>query len=170
MRIRYIGQKAKKHDNVANTGITWLGNGDEQEVSDPIAASQLLANDTIWVLADPDTDGALVAALLSDKESGATEAMIPAALVRAFVEMLLAADRLSVADLPVVCNQLGMDPADITVPPIAAAAPAAPSAQAPSPDQPPATPAAAPAATQAPATAGKRNAAKAAAAETAKAA
>lgn len=133
MRIRYIGRKAAKVDNIANTGITWLGHGDVQEVADPVAAAKLLAYDTVWALDDPDADVALLAAVTKSTEPA--EPMVPASVVRKFVEMLLAADRLSVSDLPIVCGQLGIDQADIAVPKIEppAQAPAAPAEQPASP-------------------------------------
>lgn len=114
MQIRYIGHKAKKLDNVANTGIAWLGHGDVQEVEDPIAAAKLLACDTIWSLFDPEADGASLPA-----DDTPPVDVIDASLVRSFIAMLLAADRLSIADLPTACAQLGIDPASIPVPAIA---------------------------------------------------
>jgi hypothetical protein len=47
-KIRYIGVKPVKFDNVADTGLTWNGAGDVHEVSDPAKASKLLANSLIW--------------------------------------------------------------------------------------------------------------------------
>lgn len=46
--IRYIGPKPKKEDNVAGTGLIWLGAGTAHEVKDPVAASRLLAHPLIW--------------------------------------------------------------------------------------------------------------------------
>ena len=48
--IRYIGAKERKEDNVAGTGIIWLGNGDEQNVTDPRAVAQLLRYPLVWEL------------------------------------------------------------------------------------------------------------------------
>jgi hypothetical protein len=47
-QIRYIGIKPVKQDNVAATGIVWMGNGDVHEVADPVAASKLLSFPTVW--------------------------------------------------------------------------------------------------------------------------
>lgn len=146
MHIRYIGQKANKHDNVANTGITWLGHGDVQDVSDPIAAAKLLANDTIWVLADPDAEGHLVPTL---GEATQAEPTVPASTVRAFVTMLLEVDRLSAADLPIVCKQLGIELGDIAVPPVRAPAPPAEPVAEAEPESAPAEPSVADAPTKA---------------------
>lgn len=46
--IEYIGRKPKKEDNIAGTGTWWLGQGDVQEIADPVAAAKLLAYDTVW--------------------------------------------------------------------------------------------------------------------------
>jgi pyruvate/2-oxoglutarate dehydrogenase complex dihydrolipoamide acyltransferase (E2) component len=46
--IRYIGLKPVKQDNVAATGIVWMGAGDAHEVADPIAASKLLSYPLVW--------------------------------------------------------------------------------------------------------------------------
>jgi hypothetical protein len=48
--IRYIGLKAVKEDNVARTGITWVGN-EVKEVPDKVA-SQLLAHPAVWARAE----------------------------------------------------------------------------------------------------------------------
>lgn len=48
-KIRYIGLKDVKTDNVANTGVVWFGNGDEQDVPDS-AAPALLRHTTVWEL------------------------------------------------------------------------------------------------------------------------
>ena len=47
-KIRYIGAKPVKHDNVADTGLSWHGAGDVQEVVDPAKAAKLLAHSLIW--------------------------------------------------------------------------------------------------------------------------
>lgn len=49
--IKYVGLKAKKQDNVAGTGIWWLGQGDVREVPDT-ATGKLLAHPDVWALAD----------------------------------------------------------------------------------------------------------------------
>jgi len=49
--IKYVGRKAKKQDNVAGTGIWWLGHGDVREVPDS-ATGKLLAHPDVWALAD----------------------------------------------------------------------------------------------------------------------
>jgi hypothetical protein len=51
MKVMYVGQKARKEDNVANTGTVWLGHGDVQEVPD-IAWAKLSKHPDVWVLAD----------------------------------------------------------------------------------------------------------------------
>ena len=50
--IEYIGSKPRKADNVAGTGVEWLGAGDAQEVPESAVAA-LLAHKTVWRLADP---------------------------------------------------------------------------------------------------------------------
>lgn len=51
VRVEYIGDKPTKEDNVANTGMVWLGNGDVQAV--PIEAWAKMARHTgVWRLAD----------------------------------------------------------------------------------------------------------------------
>lgn len=46
-RIRYIGLKAVKTDNVAHTDIVWTGGGDVQDVPEA-AAAKLLAYSAVW--------------------------------------------------------------------------------------------------------------------------
>ena len=50
-KIKYIGKKPTKQDNVAGTGKTWIGTGDVQEVSD-LAAERLLKHTDVFVLDD----------------------------------------------------------------------------------------------------------------------
>lgn len=51
VRVEYIGDKPTKEDNVANTGMVWLGNGDVQAV--PTEAWAKMARHTgVWRLAD----------------------------------------------------------------------------------------------------------------------
>lgn len=52
MKIRYVGQKAQKPDNVAGSGIVWFGHGDVQEVPAGYAA-KLLAHVDVWEAAGP---------------------------------------------------------------------------------------------------------------------
>ena len=48
MRIQYVGKKDVKTDNVAGTGLVWLGNGDVQDVPSA-AAPLLLRHATVWL-------------------------------------------------------------------------------------------------------------------------
>lgn len=50
-KIEYIGKKEQKTDNVAGTETVWNGEGDVQEISDPIAVEKLLAHPNVWRLA-----------------------------------------------------------------------------------------------------------------------
>lgn len=153
MKIRYIGRKATKADNVAGTGIVWNGEGDVQEVSNPQAAAKLLTYDTVWALAEPEGADAAVLESLANAVK-AQQDMVPAEVVRNFLQVMVNAERLMGSEVPAVCQQLGLDPNTITVPVARTEAPAAappsndtpPAAQdAPSPQPtPPADPAAAP--------------------------
>jgi hypothetical protein len=49
--IRYIGTKPTKTDNVCNSGTVWNGHGDDQQVTDAVAA-KLLVHDTVWALTE----------------------------------------------------------------------------------------------------------------------
>ena len=49
--IEYIGQKARKVDNVAGTGLVWDGRGARHDVAES-AAEALLKHPTVWRLAD----------------------------------------------------------------------------------------------------------------------
>lgn len=51
MKIRYIGDKDMKTDNVAGTRIVWLGNGNVQEVPDD-KAPLFLRHPTVWEAAN----------------------------------------------------------------------------------------------------------------------
>lgn len=51
MRIKYVGLKAVKKDNVAGTGLEWIPD-QVHEVPDPVAAAKLLAYPLIWGLAE----------------------------------------------------------------------------------------------------------------------
>lgn len=46
--IEYIGNKERKEDNVAGTGLVWEGNGDRHEVSNKKQAALLLAHEFVW--------------------------------------------------------------------------------------------------------------------------
>jgi hypothetical protein len=49
--VEYIGNKPEKVDNVANTGVIWLGNGDVRAV--PIEAwSKMARHEFVWRLAE----------------------------------------------------------------------------------------------------------------------
>lgn len=51
IRVMYVGSKPMKEDNIAATGVVWLGEGDVQEV--PLSAWPKLAPHTgVWRLAD----------------------------------------------------------------------------------------------------------------------
>lgn len=52
MKIRYVGHKAEKPDNVAGSGIVWHGHGDVQEVPAGFAA-KLLKHVDVWDAAGP---------------------------------------------------------------------------------------------------------------------
>lgn len=60
--IKYVGLKPKKQDNVAGTGIWWLGQGDVREVPDS-ATGKLLAHPDVWALADVAEGAGLAAAV-----------------------------------------------------------------------------------------------------------
>lgn len=47
MKVKYLGPKPIKRDNVAHTGVVWVGTGDVQEVPDS-AWPKLAAHPTIW--------------------------------------------------------------------------------------------------------------------------
>jgi hypothetical protein len=47
MKVRYIGHKDIKEDNVARSGAVWLGHGDVQEVPDAVWA-KLSAHRGVW--------------------------------------------------------------------------------------------------------------------------
>jgi hypothetical protein len=47
-RVMYVGRKAKKEDNVAGSGVVWMGHGDIQPVSNE-AWAKLAAYPDVWV-------------------------------------------------------------------------------------------------------------------------
>ena len=49
--IRYVGKKASKFDNVAGSGTLWTHPGDDQTVTDSVAA-KLLMHPDVWALAE----------------------------------------------------------------------------------------------------------------------
>ena len=51
VKIKYVGKKEIKEDNVARTGVIWYGEGDVQTVPDS-AAPRLLKHVDVWKLAD----------------------------------------------------------------------------------------------------------------------
>lgn len=59
-KVKYVGQKPAKKDNVAMTGTIWNGNGDIQEVSDA-AWEKLKNHPDIWELvkAEPSLSDAI---------------------------------------------------------------------------------------------------------------
>ena len=46
--IEYIGNKDRKEDNVAGTGLVWEGKGDRHEVASKKQAALLLAHECVW--------------------------------------------------------------------------------------------------------------------------
>lgn len=57
MRVKYIGRKARKEDNVAGTGTAWVGAGDVQEVPDS-AWALLSKHPDVWAAADDEREAA----------------------------------------------------------------------------------------------------------------
>jgi hypothetical protein len=49
MQVQYIGNKPRKVDNVADTGLVWDGHGDVQDVPDA-AAAKMLRHPDVWAL------------------------------------------------------------------------------------------------------------------------
>lgn len=72
-KIRYVGSKEVKTDNVAGTGVVWFGKDDEQDVPDA-AAPALLRHTTVWELVTPD---GLAGAAAKSAESQAAKALDP---------------------------------------------------------------------------------------------
>ena len=68
-RIRYIGKKDQKPDNVTGTGVVWLGKGDVQTVPDE-AVSKLVRHADVWELADEHPADAAPQGGLADAASG----------------------------------------------------------------------------------------------------
>lgn len=57
VRVRYVGVKETKYDNICHTRTIWHGEGDEQEV--PIAvAAQLARFQKVWEIVKETGDGA----------------------------------------------------------------------------------------------------------------
>lgn len=51
VKVKYVGLKPVKEDNVAGTGITWFGQGDVQEV--PLTAwTKMAKHPDVWARAD----------------------------------------------------------------------------------------------------------------------
>jgi len=55
MRIKYIGPRAQKRDNVAGTGLVWTKTTPVHEVINPRAAALLLKYPGVWVEDKPET-------------------------------------------------------------------------------------------------------------------
>jgi len=72
-RIMYVGVKDTKHDNVANTRLTWRRD-QIIEIEDDAAATKLLAHPEIWVDADK-TSPEQVAALRAQREGVSSAAI-----------------------------------------------------------------------------------------------
>lgn len=53
MRVMYVGRKAMKTDNVADTGVVWVGHGDIQDVPDD-AWPKLENYPDVWVSVPPE--------------------------------------------------------------------------------------------------------------------
>ena len=77
--IKYVGLKAKKQDNVAGTGIWWLGHGDVRDVPDS-ATGKLLAHPDVWALADV-AEGAGLAAIAAQSTAAPPQDAAPAKFV-----------------------------------------------------------------------------------------
>lgn len=54
VRVQYVGHKPTKEDNVAGTGVVWLGHGDVQSVPEQ-AWGRLARHPDIWRLAEQDS-------------------------------------------------------------------------------------------------------------------
>ena len=54
MRIKYIGPRAQKRDNVAGTGLVWTKTTPVHEVINPRAAALLLKYPGVWVQCKPE--------------------------------------------------------------------------------------------------------------------
>lgn len=55
MRVKYIGAKPRKTDNVAGTGVVWAGYGDVQDVPDD-AWPKLCKFPDVWEQVDDEAD------------------------------------------------------------------------------------------------------------------
>lgn len=53
-KIRYVGSKPSKMDNIAGTGVVWNGNGDVKNIPDRVVPL-LLAHPDVWALDDGET-------------------------------------------------------------------------------------------------------------------
>ena len=82
-RTMYVGRKAKKEDNVAGSGVVWLGHGDIQDVSDEVWA-KLAPYPDVWieVPAEPaaEATGGLADAPATQEEAPDLNTMNTAAL------------------------------------------------------------------------------------------
>lgn len=77
MQVRYLGNKARKEDNVAGSGVVWIGNGDVQEV--PAEAWPKLAkHPDVWELVEQKGEVASSFAGLSDAVAPSSSAEAPA--------------------------------------------------------------------------------------------
>jgi hypothetical protein len=54
-KIKYVGKKPYKEDNVAGTGIIWAGPGDVQEVTNEKAIEKFLEHKDVWQLVPDST-------------------------------------------------------------------------------------------------------------------
>lgn len=71
-RIRYIGKKDQKPDNVAGTGAVWIGKGDVQTVPDE-AVSTLLRHRDVWELVEEKPAAVAPQGGLADVTGGTSE-------------------------------------------------------------------------------------------------
>ena len=97
-KIRYIGKKAEKADNVAGTGVIWDGNGSVREVPQN-AADKLLKHPDVWELVDEKGPKSKPKPAPAEPEEGETEGE----------ESTETEDEPQASDLPPLTNINGMD-------------------------------------------------------------
>jgi hypothetical protein len=57
MKVKYIGNKPAKEDNVQHSGVVWYGNGDVREVPDAKAIILVQQHSTVWEAVAEEDDG-----------------------------------------------------------------------------------------------------------------
>jgi hypothetical protein len=103
VRVQYVGDKPIKEDNIAATGVVWLGHGDVQDV--PLSAWPRLAKHTgVWRLVE---EAAVLKPLASATEAPAAVASVPTPH-SAPATILLGANLPSLIDIGGVELQLGV--------------------------------------------------------------